>query len=180
MRIEINEKGSRAYYNEIAYIKLNYSKVLDNPGRPAKTVTGYVLTRVLGFLIAVIAGIYLYFTTKDVIYGAITIGMVVAEIAIILSLVNGIRKMNSLMAEDGPKVVEVDETGVRSIQNGEVIEIKWEDVLCIALNKHSITVLPKVTSQYGIYVNLKYKDEMIQAIRNAGYFYMIEDNVTRE
>ena len=180
MRIEINEKGSRAYYNEIAYIKLYFSKVLDHPERPAKTVTSYVMTRVIGFLIVVLVAFYLYLTTKDFIYAVISIAMVVAEIAIILSLLNGIRKINSLMAEDGPKVVEVDEEGVRCIQGEEVTELKWDDVLCIAVNKHSIAVLPKVTSQYGIYVNLKYKDEMLQAVRSSGHFYLIEDNVTKE
>ena len=180
MRIQVNEKGPKSYYNEVSYIKLNYSKVLDHPERPARTVTSYVLTRVIGFLVVVLVAFYLYMTTKDIIYAALSVAMVIAEIAIILSLVNGIRKMNSLMAEDGPHEIEVDEEGIRSTKNGETNELKWDDILCIAINKHSIAVLPKETRLYGIYVNMKYKDQMIQAIRSAGRYYMIEDNITRD
>ena len=180
MKIQINEKGTRGYYNEIAYIKLNYSKVLDNPVRPANTITGYVSLRVIGFLLVVVAGIYLYLTTKDVIYAAISVGTVIAEIAIILSLVNGIKKMNSLMAEDGPRVIEVDEEGIRCIQGDKTTELKWDDISCIAINRHSISVLPKETRMYGIYADLRYRKELEQAIRAAGRFYMIEDNVSKE
>ena len=149
MKIEIKNKGPRSYYNEISYIKLNFSKVLSNPGKPA----------------------------KDVIYGAIFIALVVAEVGIILSLIGGIKKMNSLMAEDGPKVIEVDEEGIRCTENGSTNDLNWDDILCIALNKHSIAVLPKETSMYGIYCSLEYKDELFKAIKEAGHFYMIEDNV---
>ena len=181
MRIEVKNKGPRSYYNEIAYIKLNFSKVLNNPGKPAKTETAYVFTRVIGFLIVLLVAAYLYMNTKDVIYGAIFIALVVAEVAIILSLLGGIKKMNTLMAEDGPKVIEVDEDGIRCIENGQTNDLNWDDILCIALNKHSIAVLPKETSMYGIYCSLEYKDELFSAIKKAGHYYMIEDNVnTRE
>lgn len=177
MKIEIKNKGPRSYYNEISYIKLNFSKVLSNPGKPAKTETAYVLTRVIGFLIVLLVAAYLYMNTKDIIYGAIFIALVVAEVGIILSLIGGIKKMNSLMAEDGPKVIEVDEEGIRCTENGSTNDLNWDDILCIALNKHSIAVLPKETSMYGIYCSLEYKDELFKAIKEAGHFYMIEDNV---
>ena len=180
MKIQIDEKGTRGYYDEITYIKLNYSKVLDNPVRPAKTMTGYVATRAIGFLVVVIAAVYLYFNTKDIIYAAISVAMVIAEIAIISSLINGINKMNSLMREDGPRVIEVDDEGIRSIQGDDTIELKWDDITCIAINKHSIAVLPKETRMYGIYADLRYRSELEQAIRATGHFYMIEDNVTKD
>ena len=178
MRIEISNKGPRSYYNEIAYIKLNYSKVLNSPEKPAKTVTSYVMTRVIGFLAVLGVAGYLYQNTKDVIYGAIFIALVVAVAAVILSLVSGIMKMNSLMAEDGPRAIEVDEKGIRSIEGEKINELSWDDILCIAINKHSIAVLPKEVPMYGIYCSLEYKDQLVSAIRQSGHFYMIEDNVT--
>ncbi|MBQ2160998.1 MAG: hypothetical protein II444_04100 [Firmicutes bacterium] len=176
MRIEISEKGTRGYYDELAYIKLNFSKVLDNPGKPAKTMTGYVMTRVIGFLVVVAAAFYLYTTTKDIIYAVLSLAMVVAEIAIIISLVNGMKKARSLKEEDGPYVIEIDEEGVRCIKEEGTNELKWDDILCIAINRYSIAVLPKEVPRYGIYANLSYKDQIISAVREAGHFYMIEDN----
>lgn len=178
MKIEVNNKGPRSYYNEIAYIKLNFSRVIYNPVKPAKTETAYVLTRVIGFLAVLFVAAYLYTKTKDIIYGIIFLALVVAEVAILLTLINGIRKMHSLMAEDGPRVIEVDEEGIRSIENGKTNDLSWDDILCIAINKHSIAVLPKEVSMYGIYCSLEYKDEMVRAIKEAGHSYMIEDNVT--
>lgn len=177
MRIEVKNKGSRSYYNEIAYIKLNFSRVLYNPGRPAKPVTSYVLTRVIGFLVVMLVAAYLYMNTKDIIYGLIFLALVAAEIGIIMTLVTGIKKMNSLMAEDKPKVIEVDEDGIRCYEDDKVNDLSWDDILCIAVNKHSVSVLPKEVSMYGIYCTNEYKAELISAIRQTGHFYMIEDNV---
>ena len=177
MKIEVNNKGSRSYYNELAYIKLYFSKVLYNPGRPAKPVTSYVLTRVIGFLVVMLVAAYLYMNTKDIIYGLIFLALVVAEVGIIMSLVTGIKKMKSLMAEDKPRAIEVDQDGIRCYEDGKVNDLPWDDILCIALNKHSVAVLPKVVSMYGIYCTNEYKEEMISAVKEAGHFYMIEDNV---
>ena len=70
MKIEVNNKGPRNYYNEIAYIKLNFSRVLYNPVKPAKTETAYVLTRAIGFLAVLpkeisMYGIYCSLEYKD-------------------------------------------------------------------------------------------------------------------
>lgn len=177
MKIEINEKGPIGYYDEITYIKENYSKVLEHPERSAKTETSYVMVRVIGFLLVVLVAIYLYLTTKDIIYGIMAIVMVIAEVAILLSLFAGIKKIRSLRDEDGNRTIEVDDEGIRCIEKDKVTSLTWDEIQCIAINKRSVSVLPRETVKYGIYVPVKYKDELTQAIRSTGHFYKIEDNV---
>ena len=177
MKIEINEKGPRAYYDEITYIKQNFSRVLKNPGKPARTHTSYIMIRVIGFVIVVTAAVYLYRSTGDILYGIMSLAMLVALAAVGMSLVTGLKKMKTLKEEDGSRVIEVTEEGISCTENGKVNYLSWDNILCIAINKHSVAVLPKETAFYGIYAPISYKDQMIQAIREAGHFYMIEDNI---
>ena len=51
MIIEITKAGSRGFCEEVTYIRTNYVRVHNNPGRPAKTITNYMGIRIIGFFI---------------------------------------------------------------------------------------------------------------------------------
>ena len=78
MKIELNEKGSRGFCEEVTYIRTNYVRVHNNPGRQVKTITNYMGIRIIGFFIVAMVALYLAVSTKDPIYMAVTAAMAIA------------------------------------------------------------------------------------------------------
>jgi len=180
MKIELNEKGSRGFCEEVTYIRTNYVRVHNNPGRPAKTITNYMGIRIIGFFIVALVALYLAISTKDPIYMAITAAMAIAVVAVFLSYSGSRKKVYELMDDDAPKSLEMDEDSVTYTSGDKTLKYSWDDITCVTLNKRSIGFLPKKLKSEAFFVDAQYKDQVIRGLREAEHGYLLEDNVSRE
>ena len=180
MKIELNEKGSRGFCEEVTYIRTNYVRVHNNPGRPAKTITNYMGIRIIGFFIVALVALYLAISTKDPIYMAVTAAMAIAVVAVFLSYSGSRKKVYELMDDDAPKSLEMDEDSVTYTIGDKTLKYSWDDITCVTLNKRSIGFLPKKLKSEAFFVDAQYKDQVIRGLREAEHGYLLEDNVSRE
>ena len=181
MKIDISKPGSRGFCEEVTYIKTHYIRVHSNPGRPAKTVTNYLAIRIIGFLIVAMVALDLAISKQDWIYMAITGAMAIALIAVFLSYRGYRKQVFSLMDDDSPKTLELTENYVEYSDSEGILRYNWDEINCVAINKRSITFFPKkYKDTKPIFVDIEYKDQVIQALRDVEHGYLIEDNVSRE
>jgi hypothetical protein len=180
MKIELNEKGSRGFCEEVTYIRTNYVRVHNNPGRQVKTITNYMGIRIIGFFIVAMVALYLTVSTKDPIYMAVTAAMAIAVVAVFLSYSGSRKKVYELMDDDDPKTLEMDEDSVTYTSGDKTLRYSWDEILCVALNKRSIVFFPKKLKSEAFFVDAQYKDQVIAGLREAEHGYLLEDNVSRE
>ena len=181
MKIDINKPGSRGFCDEVVYIKTNYIRVHSNPGRTAKTVTNYLAIRIIGFLIVAVVALDLAISKQDMIYMAIAAVMAIALVAVFLSYRGYRKQIFELMDDDSPKTLEIAEDYVSYVANGEELRYSWDEINCVAINKRSVTFFPKrYKDTKPIFVDIEYKDQVIQALKEIEHGYLIEDNVSRE
>jgi hypothetical protein len=180
MKIEITKAGSRGFCEEVTYIRTNYVRVHNNPGRPAKTITNYMGIRIIGFFIVAMVALYLAVSTKDPIYMAATAAMAIAVVAVFLSYSGSRKKVYELMDDDTPKTLDMDEEYVTYTSGDKTLKYSWDEILCVALNKRSIGFLPRKLKGEAFFVDAEYKDQVIRGLKEAEHSYLLEDNVSRD
>ncbi len=177
MKIEIRKQGPRAYYDEMVYIMNNYIRFRSNPVRPARSVTGYMAIRIIGFFLVALVALYLAIHNHDMIYMAITGVMAIAVVAVYISYLGSRKKVNTLMDEDRGRTVEFTEDGITADDGIKKISYKWDEVSCVVYNKRTRTVLPKKGSDEGfMFMDIAYKEQVTEAMKEAQHAFLIEDN----
>ena len=64
MKLEIKEKPTKNFYNEILYVQTNYKKILKNPSKKVKKLTTSILLYLLTSIIAILISLYFYMQDK--------------------------------------------------------------------------------------------------------------------
>ena len=180
MKIEITKPGPRAFYDEIVYIQINNTKIRNNPTKPAKTMTGFMATRIIGYFLVAMVALYLAINKQDMIYMAIFGALLVAVVAVFITYRSSRKQVYELMDDLSPKTVEIDNRGIGYIENAMELRYNWEEISCIILNKNSFAVLPKDKMKAMIFISTEYKDQVLKGLKDAGHGYLLEDNVTKE
>ena len=180
MKIEINKPGPRAFYDEIVFILINNSKIRNNPTKPAKTMTGFMATRIIGYFLVAMVALYLAISKQDMIYMAIFGALLVAVVAVFITYRHSRKQVYELMDDVSPKTVEIDERGIAYTENAMELRYDWSDISCIILNKNSFAVLPKDKMKAMIFISTEYKDQVLRGLKEADHAYLLEDNVTKE
>ncbi|MBO5994572.1 MAG: hypothetical protein J6Q41_03585 [Firmicutes bacterium] len=179
MRLEITERGPKEFYDEIMYIATNFYRFRDKPERKArsqaKTYTGYCIATVLAILVFV----FEYFTDRGGIF-LLLAGMMLVCLIYFIALMIGIRKrIDLMMNEPGSKIIDIDERGVRFESERQTLQIRWEELSSVIINKHSIIFMPKTEVQLMISIYTKYKEQVLQAVEAAGHMDLVVDNTAK-
>lgn len=180
MRIEITGERSQGFCDEATYINKFMPRVRMVPGNPAKTMTGYTMTRVVGILIFALIALFLGISNGDILYYGMAIALAAAIIGALASYFNTRKAMKTLGEEESEKILDIDEDGVTEIKDGKEYHLDWDGIKCIILNKRSIVILPRNKEGAHIFLGNEYRDQLREAVRDAEHFYLIEDNTVRE
>ena len=168
MTIEVKEKGTKEFYEEVVNVISQYGRLLRYPDMRLKnnfkSLRNVILLMVGLFVVNLACGLIAEFDPINI------VAMVMVAVAGVIAFVyrNNMRKMvDRYLADDRQSVVTLDEKGVEIKKEGaEVVRLAWEGVAFARKFSESVCFLSKDVSGLVIAVNnahqaeiLKYLDE---------------------
>lgn len=176
MKIEVKERGSRAFYDEFLYVASNYKKIKKNPEKRVYRLTYSLISYEFILLLCIGLITSFYLKENDILF-MFLIGMLSLLFVFVLMYAIMINKrIKAFMNDKGNKIVDINETGVEFLDDEKNIKIMWDNIDCIVVNKYSICFLPKDATNILISVNTDYKDDVEQGIDECGYSSFVVDN----
>ena len=163
MTIEINEKGSKAFYTEIVNVLAQYRFILRKQNYKLKDYfKQYKKLAAAGLIILVILALMMIF------WGANTLDIVAASVlslTVIICffyLISLNRILKSLLNDSRSSVLTLDENGVE-LQKGDsqTVRIGWRNIAVIAAYKESLNFISADQTGIVISVDRRYASDII-------------------
>lgn len=176
MKIEVAERGSYTFYDELLYICSFYREIRKKPQRKVHRLTRFLSLYIFGVLIITFIEIYLYIKNRDahsLFMGGIFSSFLILSVVFLVVFIVRIKKM---MAETGVRVVVIDEKGVKFTDRDKELKLSWENIACITVNKYSICFIPKSNHNIIISLDRKYQNDVEEVLKKYGYADLFYDN----
>ncbi len=167
MKIEIPEIRDRNFYKEVVNITHQFRSLLKKPDKKQhdfyKDFTLYII---IGFvLIALVVLMTISWGFDWMMAVALCLSLILILFGI-LYRVNLEKIVKALVADAGPSVVTIDDTGVELFkENSKTVRIAWEKVYFVRQFKYSICFIPKDYTSFIVAVNNDYADEIKSYLR---------------
>ena len=163
MRIEIDHKGSEAFYREIVNVVAQYKNLIRKPERKFRN---YIKTLGIEILIAALfAGIQLGFILSD---GPKSTDLAVLAFLIIVVVMgssyyfNLTKMYKNMMAEDIPSVLTLDEEGVELEKVGsQTYRMNWNTIAFVRVFDESVCFISGKTAGLVIGIERAYEDQIL-------------------
>ena len=176
MKIEVNKRGSKEYYDEFLYIATNYRKFQKDPKRKTHGLTKYLLGYECFILLAIVLEFLCYRFFDDVIF-VVLVGMLL--LLLLLSLYyhfTAVKRIRAFLNDEGNKSVEIDSEAVTYTDDSKSVRILFDELNCVRIADYGICFLPKNQTDILISINREYEDEVLQALKEAGRDDLIVNN----
>ncbi len=179
MRLEITERGPKDFYDEIMYIAANFKKFRMKPNRkvhPQSLVyTGYCVATLLVILVFMLE----YLGDHNGIFLLLSGMMLVCFFLLIVIVVSMRKRITAMMNEPGTKVITIDDRGVGYEAESQTVNIKWDEITNVIINKNSVVFMPRTDMSLMISVYSKFKDQILQGVAEAGHMELLVDNTAK-
>ena len=176
MKLEINDRGTKEYYDEFLYIANNKNKFRSNPyskvGKASTSAFIYSgISLVLGLLFLV-----LYMLDKNNIYLYVIIffGFIFLLSLLLIFLV--FKRLNLLVNTKGVIVLEIDDKGIEISKDDIKYDVLWDEISNVIINKLTISFIPIDNSKAFITIDIKYKKEIVSVIKELKKDSLLIDN----
>ena len=169
MRIEVKEKGTKEFYEEVVNASSQYRSLIKNPDAKLRnTIKSFKIDLILCavfLILLVVIGALWGFDTLTV------IGIVLLVVVAIFcgAFLNNMNKAVKRYLEDQcTSVVTLDESGVELSKEGSnVIRLAWDNVAFVRVFKESVCFLSKDMTSIMLAVNIAHKQEILDYIRTS-------------
>ncbi len=166
MRIEIDHKGSEAFYREIVNVVTQYRKLIHIPDRKYRD---YITLLRNDIIVAVAVAIFLLaFMIAD---GAKSTDLAVLACLVLVTVLAAsyyfsLRKMyKGMMAEDIPSVLTLDEEGVELEKVGsQTYRMNWNTIAFVRVFKESVCFVSGKTAGLVIGIERAYEEQILDYI----------------
>lgn len=176
MKITIDKRGSREYYEEFLFVVSNYRRYRRKPNTKAQTYSKYMRNNyiVIG-LCLLILGLYSYIS-KDRLYLALILVCIALLCYTIYYHHNTNEMIKAYLNDTSIKTLEIDKEGVCYTDPTKSYKLKWENIKYILINKYSISFIPENASMVVISTDLEYKDQVFKALKEVNKENLVVDN----
>lgn len=176
MKIEVNKRGSREYYDEFLYIASRYRKYQQNP-----KIKTHRMTRFLIFYLcmAVFAGginLLFYFKTGDSLHLMVAGMLGLLLVLYIRYYVSVEKRIKAFMDDTGSKTIELNDEYVGYKDDSKDIRISWNDLSSILIGRYSICFIPKNQTDILISISRDYEDGIRKGLQETGKEYLVIEN----
>ena len=166
MKIEIDKKSDKNYYDEIMYVKSYYRKIKINHKRKiTKLSSEFIKYLILIFIFMILTILlYLYFKDTFYIYIIVVYGLLLM-FDLYLLYTSSKKTINYINGLEDKETINITDTYVKHTSINSVYKINWEDMECILVNKYSICFIPKTGSSGIISVPIEYRHKVVETIK---------------
>ncbi|MBR5340600.1 MAG: hypothetical protein IK151_01595 [Erysipelotrichaceae bacterium] len=176
MKIEIKERGSREYYDELLYVSARRKEIQKNPHKKIESFTGYMTRYNLLAAGSIVFMIVCAFVFNNVIFLFMGITAFILLIIGLISMRNGKKGIEQFLEEKGTKLITIDENGLEFVDNEKNIIMKWDDILNVIVNNYSICFFPQILSNTIISLTKDHLEEIKEALSFYGKSDLLIDN----
>ena len=163
MKIEITEKGSKAFYREVVNISAQYRFILRNHHRRLRDYfKQFTVLLILGTAVFLILLLMAAFWGASPFDYAILAALCIA-IALCAVYLHALNKMlKSMMADPRSSVLSVDDSGVELNKGGsQIVKLGWENIAAVCVYKESLAFVSGDHTGLIISVAKQYADEIL-------------------
>lgn len=177
MKIEINEKPDRKFYDELLYVTSYYKKIKKKPNKKITTITKELMKDIGIILLLLLIELFFYFEYQDNIF-LFMIGFIgLILIFFILYLIAVQKRIKDFLKDNTKTIISINESGVELVkENIQHIQVDWNSIDFILINKYSICLLPKNITNIIIALDTKNKKEFLEGIKKYDKDDLIVDN----
>lgn len=174
MKISKKMENPKEFYEEFLYITLMYSKLKKHPRKKASKITTFLInTESLVLIFVVLA--YRLDSDESFLVGAGIASLLVWVISFTI-ISRQIKNFVKLNDEGTEGTVEINQKEIEVMDDEKTIQIKWESIEYIIVNKYSISFIPKKDTGLFCSIGIDYKDEMIKALKKYKKEDLLIDN----
>ena len=176
MKIEVNKRSSKEYYDEFLYIASKYRMFQQNPKTKTYRLTRF-LTLYLGMaLFAGVLNLLFYFKNGEILHL-----MVAGMLGLMLFLyvryyVTVEKRIKAYMEDDGSKTIEMTDEYVGYKDDSKDIRISWNDLSSVLFSRYSICFIPRNQTDILISISREYEDEIRKGLEEVDKEYLITEN----
>ena len=175
-RLEISERGSREFYDEMYNVASNYNKFIKKPTKKPRGQSKVYFGYCVWSAIVIALFMYVYSQEHAGLFLLLAGMMLVCGILFAVMGVAVNKRIKLLMSETGTKVFEIDENGVRLKDDSQDIKLSWDNIANVLVNRNSIVFLPANDRTFLISVYSEYKDEVLKGIEGTGHMDLVVEN----
>ncbi|MCM1052789.1 MAG: hypothetical protein NC483_02260 [Ruminococcus sp.] len=176
MKIEVERRGTKNYYDEFLYVVSHTKKLKINPHKKVRKLTTSLKYYGLFVLLCIILFIIFYLYSYDVIFIFLSGMLSLLLIYTIFYFSFVTKRIKLFQKQNDKKIISINEYGIEYIDDSKNIRINWEEIAIIIINKYSICFLPKDTANAFISISVDYKDLVIKGINKYKRESLITDN----
>ena len=183
MKIVINKEKKefdKAFYDEFLFIGTFHKRVRKKPNKKVRKLsTNYKIG--LGICIGysfllIVLGLSVGFDFLDYLFIGmfIILGFIYARS---LSIVNN--RLKLYMTNRGETTFEITKKEVKVEKSEQRLQLDWDSIQYVIVNKYSITFLPKDETIIMIGISTEYKNQVIEEIKNLNKEELLIDNTEK-
>ena len=179
MKIEIKEKPTKSFYDELLYIQTNYKKIINKPNKRVRKLTTSILCYSLIALLSTLFSLHCY---KQFRYGNefkyIAFFFSVLYIFSLFYFIIVKRRLKQIIdySKKTKSSLEIDHHNISLVKKESTVSITWDSLKNIVINKYSVLFLPKDIASTYIAINTEYKEEILKIVKKYKYTNLIQDN----
>lgn len=167
MKIEISEKGSKAFYREVVNITTQYRRILKNHQHKLKD--NFKQLQVLLILgaafLALLILMAVFWGVKPFDYAIMAaLGIEVVMCAGILYVQN--KMLKSMLADDRTSVLTLDDSGVELNKGGsQIVKLGWDNIAVVRVYQESLSFVSGDRTGIVISITKQYADKVLTWLR---------------
>lgn len=176
MKLEIENRESKYFYDEVYFIVNNINKFIKRPKKKTYYLTKYLIFFDIYLIIASLMFILFLFMTKDTFYLVLIFLFIAASIFVFRIYKNTVKRIVMNMLEPGTKYINIDEEKIQFEDDKKILKVKWDNVSSIIINRASICILPKTLSDAIVTIGMDYKEELLKYLKKIKKDNFVVDN----
>ena len=168
MKIEVNARGSREYYDEFLYIVPRYRQYQKHLRKKTHRLTHYLTVyEVLAFVVGALNAFF-YYLNGNVIHLVMACMLGLMLVIYLRYHFTVGRQIKAYLNEKGNKEIEINEEYIGFRDDSKDIRLKWDELSGIVMGKYGLCFLPKDQTGILISVSKEYMGEVMQGLKEIG------------
>ena len=187
MKINFKGPGSKEYYDELLFIQTYYKGIIKRPKVRVLGLSKHFKRCILLYggydLLLLLMLIFNWFSSDDSLFTIMLVCFFFILLFVLIICRNLFyvnRTINDYLSTKTDSSFSINEDGIRLSKTGvQTIDLSWDTIKGVYINKHTITFLPTSISYIMICIPIEYKDKIIKSIKNYNHSDLIINNSSR-
>ena len=179
MKLTIDKRGKKEYYDEFLYITNTANRLLKKPTRKAHRLTKKLLFQLIIYTLLTCLYSYCYAIYKDIFFLIVVTAILTYIIVLSAYLMSVNVRIKRLMSNKQIIEFEINKEGIFYKTDESELHLTWDNTKYIIINKYSITFLPKEIKLFILSTSTDYKKEVLAAIKKYNHEDLIIVNNTK-